>query len=387
MSRDSTRLYVRVGVFLAIGIFVAALAIFAIGKQSGMFASKIKLYAYFSDVSGLVEGAPVLLAGLDVGAVNKIEFSKTPERAEARVTLTIGSKFAPRVRRDSTVKIDSQGLLGDKVLNISLGSAQSPEVRDGDTMPTRYAPSLENLTTKLDEAISSVTEVTQTANEALKQLTTEQARADFARIMHSTAAILEEVERGNGFVHRAFYDPKYGQEIDAILTGTHAALGRLTGAIERADRTLAEVESGNGIAHEFIYGETGRDTMVGLRDAAAGLAAITGEVRDGKGLAHNLIYDAESGRGIAELNQAAARLNRVMGEVEKGRGTVGGLMIDPSVYEDLKTILGNVQRNVLLKALIRFTIKQGDIERPATLRTRRLPETTGENASAAQPAP
>ena len=63
-----------------------------------------------------------------------------------------------------------------------------------------------------------------------------------------------------------------------------------------------------------------------------------------------------------------------MANLEKGRGTVGGLMVDPSVYEDLKTILGNVQRNVLLKALIRFTIKQGDIERPAHLRTRRVPE-------------
>ena len=57
----------------------------------------------------------------------------------------------------------------------------------------------------------------------------------------------------------------------------------------------------------------------------------------------------------------------MMAEIEKGRGTIGGLMVDPSVYEDLKTILGNVKRNVLLKALIRFTINTGDIERPSQL--------------------
>src|SRR6185436_11747823 len=129
------------------------------------------------------------------------------------------------------------------------------------------------------------------------------------------------------------------------------------------------------------------DTMTGLRDAAAGLASIMGEVRDGRGLAHALIYDPDNGRAMNELNEAATRLNRMMGNLEKGRGTVGGLMVDPSVYEDLKTILGNVQRNVLLKALIRFTIKQGDIERPAYLQTRRVPDERTQSEPPVPPVP
>jgi phospholipid/cholesterol/gamma-HCH transport system substrate-binding protein len=385
-SAATRKVNVRVGLFLAFGILVAGFAIFAIGSQSGMFESKTTLYAYFSDVSGLVQGAPVRLAGLDVGTVSNIEFAPPP-RSEARVTMKIKTRYLHRVRRDTVVLIDSKGLLGDKILNMTLGSPSSPEVRDGDTLPTRSAASIEHITSKVDEALSAVTEVTKTANEAIKQLTTEQAREDFARIVHSTAAILEEVERGKGLAHRAFYDPEYAEQVEGILAGAHAAMNRLNSALERADHTLAEVEHGDGMAHEIIFGETGRDTMTGLRDAASGLAAIAEEVRDGKGLAHNLIYDPDNGQAIKELNEAAARLNRMMANLEKGRGTVGGLMVDPSVYEDLKTILGNVQRNVLLKALIRFTIKQGDIERPSHLRTRRVPPEPTESEIPVPPVP
>ena len=93
-----------------------------------MFESKTTLYAYFGDVSGLVQGAPVRLAGLDVGTVSDIEFAEPP-RSEARVTLKIKTRYLHRVRRDTVVLIDSKGLLGDKILNMTLGTPSSPEVR------------------------------------------------------------------------------------------------------------------------------------------------------------------------------------------------------------------------------------------------------------------
>ena len=365
MTRGSTKIQLRVGLFLALGLTVAALTIFAIGQQSGLFERKTTLYAYFSDVNGLVVGAPVRLAGLDVGTVSEIQLAKSPERAEARVTMQIKTRFMSRIRRDSTVMIDSKGLLGDKILNITIGSAKSPAVEDGATLATRSGPSLEQLTGKLDQAIGSVTEVAQSASEAIKQLTTEQARQDFARMLNSTANILQEVEQGDGLAHRLVYDPKYAEQVEAILAQTQAAISGVHSAVERMDRTLAAVENGNGMAHELVFGETGRDTMQELRDASAGLAAMMRQVRDGNGLVHNLIFEPDSGQAIEQLNQAATRLNRLMADVEKGRGTIGGLMVDPSVYEDLKSILGDVKRNVLLKALIRFTIKNGGIQRPA----------------------
>jgi phospholipid/cholesterol/gamma-HCH transport system substrate-binding protein len=57
-------------------------------------------------------------------------------------------------------------------------------------------------------------------------------------------------------------------------------------------------------------------------------------------------------------------LRRLGDDVEQGKGTVGALLKDPSVYEDLKTILGNIERNRLLKSLIRYTIKKEGLNAP-----------------------
>jgi phospholipid/cholesterol/gamma-HCH transport system substrate-binding protein len=383
MKSDSRKRQVRVGLFLAIGMFVTGLAIFAVGSQSGLFQSKTTLYVYFGDVSGLVVGAPVRLGGLDIGVVSAVEFSKEIERAKARITLSVKSRYTRRIRRDSFAMIDSKGLLGDKIINITLGTAKSPQVHDGETLQTKPSPSIEQLTDKVDEAITAVTKVTTTANSALEVLATDQVREDIARITHATAGILEQADRGPGLVHSALYDPEYARDVKAILGSASDTLARLRSAVGRVDTALAAVESGGGLAHEVIYGDTGHETIAELGEAASALSAITREVRDGDGLAHGLIFDRDSGQSLRELNHATARLNHIMGEIEKGRGTLGGLLVDPSIYEDVKTILGNVQRNVLLKALIRYTIKEGDIERPATVKVERA----AKQAPASQPQP
>jgi phospholipid/cholesterol/gamma-HCH transport system substrate-binding protein len=80
-----------------------------------------------------------------------------------------------------------------------------------------------------------------------------------------------------------------------------------------------------------------------------------------------LVYGQEGQALIADLAELGDRLNRISAQVEAGQGTFGGLLVDPSVYEDMKTVLGNVERNVVFKALVRMTMKEGNIQRPAQL--------------------
>jgi phospholipid/cholesterol/gamma-HCH transport system substrate-binding protein len=373
MTRDARATNLRVGVFLAIGLLVAAAAIFLLGSKNGLFEGRSTLYVHFADINGLVAGAPVRLAGLDVGTVQNIEFPDDPNKTEAEVTLSVKTKYLPRIRQDSVAIVDSKGLLGDKIINISMGSASSAAMPDGGTLRTKAAPSLDHLATQVGEAVDGITALTHTANTAIKQLSNEQMRKDISRISGSIANILEEVERGDGLAHGLIYDPKFSSAVLDTIGDARATMGGVRSTIERVDRTLAAVETGDGMAHELLYGESGKQTMAKLRETADTIAAIVGAVRDGDGLLHGLVYEPENAKALSELSQAATRINSIMGDVQKGRGTLGGLAVDPSVYEDLKSVLGNVERNVLLKALIRFTIKQGDIERPANMRVERMP--------------
>jgi phospholipid/cholesterol/gamma-HCH transport system substrate-binding protein len=357
----------RVGIFMLLGIAVLTFAVIMLGSKGGLFSAKSDLYVYFGDINGLVVGAPVRLAGLDVGRVSKIEFADDLRKREARVELSIQDRFLPRVRRDSRAFIDSKGLLGDKLVNITIGSVSEPPLKDGDTIATRTGLSIEELAGKMEQAVTSITHVTDQAGAVLEGIATPQAREDLQRILHSTAALIEGVEKQDGVLHRLVYDDKYADQVGAILQETSRSMSALRGAVEHVQAIAGEVKGGQGTLHELIYGTRGTEALGDLRAASAELTALVQSVRKEPGLLHSLIYDEQSGDMLKQWSEFSERVNRLSQSVEQGRGTVGGLLVDPSVYEDMKTVLGNIERNVLFKALIRYTIKQDDLQRPALM--------------------
>ena len=67
---------------------------------------------------------------------------------------------------------------------------------------------------------------------------------------------------------------------------------------------------------------------------------------------------------LNNVNAITADLKVIVAGIRQGKGTVGALLVDPSVYEDMKLVLGNVERNDVLRALVRYSIKQ-DEKKPA----------------------
>ena len=63
---------------------------------------------------------------------------------------------------------------------------------------------------------------------------------------------------------------------------------------------------------------------------------------------------------MGNINAMSRDLRHIVADVRAGKGTVGALLVDPSVYEDIKMVLGNVDRNKTLRALVRYSIKQDE---------------------------
>jgi phospholipid/cholesterol/gamma-HCH transport system substrate-binding protein len=81
-------------------------------------------------------------------------------------------------------------------------------------------------------------------------------------------------------------------------------------------------------------------------------------VREGNGLAHALLYgDSSSQHVMSNLNTMSDDLRVIVGNMREGKGTLGALLVDPTVYEDIKGVVGNVERNEVLRALVRYSIK------------------------------
>ena len=89
---------------------------------------------------------------------------------------------------------------------------------------------------------------------------------------------------------------------------------------------------------------------------------ILAEIKTGDGLLHALIYAPASEQSILQevslalgrVSAAGESLNEILAKVDEGEGTLGLLVNDPSVFEDLRLLLGGAQRSTLLRSMIRM---------------------------------
>ena len=116
----------RVGIFVLSGVTLLAVVIFYV-TGGGTLAPKYLLYTYLPDVDGLTLGAPVRLDGVDVGNVERIEVAVPSNPAEisknrsVRVDMRIQKKFQDDIRSDSTAGLVTEGLLGNRYVDIDRG--------------------------------------------------------------------------------------------------------------------------------------------------------------------------------------------------------------------------------------------------------------------------
>jgi phospholipid/cholesterol/gamma-HCH transport system substrate-binding protein len=305
----------------------------------------------------------VRLAGLEIGSVAALSLPKQLERKETRVSLVVQSRYMERIRADSKAFIDTAGLLGDKIVNISMGDPKAAGLGEGSTLVAGEKATFDSITADLAKAAQSIASVTKTVDGMVQDGRTEQLQRDLSRVASSLAAVMSRVERGPGLAHSLIFDPRYADDAAVLLEEARAVARKTNGAVERVDRVLAEVERGEGTLHALVYGQEGKRALSELSRAASDIDAVVRDVRDGRGVLHSLVYEENQGNFLHDLNRMSATLSRIVDDIDKGHGTLGGLVRDPTVYEDLKTTLGNVKRNVLLKAIIRFTMEKEGLRR------------------------
>src|SRR6266542_1797726 len=157
----------RLGVFIVATLLIFAAGIFWIGSKKFLFSSTYRLNADFQNVGGLIEGAEVHVGGIHQGTVKHIDL---PRRPIDKVRVVMDLKGATRevIKKDSVAAIRSEGLIGDKYVEISFGSDQAPKVNRGDTIQSEPPLEISDLIKKtnsiLDSAGAAMKSVDDTAN-------------------------------------------------------------------------------------------------------------------------------------------------------------------------------------------------------------------------------
>jgi len=304
---SNRRLALGVGVFLIASGLALAVAILTLTAESGLFTRNYRLVAHFDDVQGLLPGAPVWLAGKEVGRVADVRFGAPGTEHPLLVVLQVQHAVQPRIRADSVATIGTIGVLGDSYVEVSVGGLAAAVLEDGDEIPAQTPASLGDAIATGTRALDNITELTESLNRAIS----------------------------------GFSEDRGGE--------------KAAGAVSAVSDILIEIQEGEGVLHSLIFDAYDGGAMASLERSLASFESVLDEVRQGDGLLHQLVYaPSPDAAGFGELLEVGTRMNRILGGLEEGEGTLGLLLTDPSLYEDLRTLLSGAQRSTVLRTLIRL---------------------------------
>ena len=379
-NHQDIRLRFRVGLFVGGSLILFMAFVLVIGSQSRFFERRYTLRTSFADVQGLITGAPVRLAGVAVGTVTQIAFSGDPANPHLRVEMAVDQHFQDRIRADSVATIGTIGFVGDKILEITVGSAGARVLESGEEVRSVDPRDYTHFVDKGSLLLDQVTKTAESLNRVLVGFEGGDSQEQLTATLRSVRRTLAAVEKGPGLLHTLIYGKEgttlvadLGQAASSLRTvASRVEAGEgLLGALTRKDSALLKtieadlrkleqildaVQRGGGTLHALIYGTEGEALMKHLGEAAASLQGLAGRL-------DRVASALERGEGVGtlltDLKGAAASLRTVTGRLERGEGTLGALLDDPTVYEDLSRLLRGAERSALLRSLIRSTIDAG----------------------------
>jgi phospholipid/cholesterol/gamma-HCH transport system substrate-binding protein len=363
-EQKERRTVVRAGVFVALGLALLAVVVLLIGKANRIFERQVSYHMYFENVEGLKNDSPVWLGGLEVGRVSAIAFLSDVEDRRIDVKVEVAKQFANRIRSDSVARISGRGVLGDKAIDISMGSAQADAIPPGGEIATGSSGELTTLLKNGGQVLENAVVITKDLRRAINAYADPALKDDIAGTAASMRSILGRVEKGPGALHALVYEKQTGDDVRTLLARLSGVAARVDRAVNDVDALLEATRSGSGALHALFYDPKGAKAVADLGDAAGELGRLIHDARTSPdGAIHQLVY-GDAKHLFANLGGVAEDLKAITGTVRSGEGTLGALVNDPSVYDDLRTILGNLKRNRILRELVRMTLtNDGELQK------------------------
>ena len=162
MIFGKTKLELKVGVFVFMGLAVLVIFLLSIGGFK-TWSSGYRLNLVFNFINGVRVGAPVRFAGVDVGEVKRINLQLESGENHTDVQLEVWLRDIVRVPADSTVWINTLGLLGEKYVEIIPGKDYVNFLKDNqslkgvDPLPTHELFNrAENIMRSLDDGLARI---------------------------------------------------------------------------------------------------------------------------------------------------------------------------------------------------------------------------------------
>ena len=306
----------------------------------GFLTRKILLKSYFPDASGLTQGAPVKLSGVDIGNVKTIHVVANNPAAPVEVTMKVNTQYRFFLRKDSVTLLSTAGVLGATYINIDSSHATGAEAQDGDILRSQE-------TAGYDDVIRA-------ANSSLQNMDVLIKRLD---------RIVGFVESGQGSIGKVIYDARLYNQLSATVTQLqtlvndvaqgNGTLGkfienddfynRANATLDKVNKIIDDVNAGNGTVGKFLKDPSLYDNA---NKVIANVKQLTDDINAGKGAIGKLAKDQQF---ADKLQNTMNRLSNVADKLDEGNGSAALFLRDRAVYDNTNKLLTDTQD--LIKAI------------------------------------
>jgi len=271
----------KLGLLVLSGLFLFILTLYIIGKNQNMFGSSYRLRARFTEINGLMKGNNIRFSGIQAGTVKSIRII---DDTTIEVTMLINNDLKPYIHTNSAASIGTEGLIGNKIINITPGKGNAPAAEDDamlnthrivntDDMLQTLSKTNDNIATISEGLIQTVRKINGSA--ALWRLLDDsslpantrsalahirQAGANADRLTGDLQDLISDVKKGRGAAGMLLADTAFSNKLSATLENLQKTSSQAASAADGLNTTIKDV-------HETVTNGKGTVTAL-LKDTA-----------------------------------------------------------------------------------------------------------------------
>ena len=286
----------KLGAFVFAALAFLILLLYMIGKNRNLFGATFTLKAHFKNVQGLTPGNNVRYAGIQVGTVKKITIL---DDGQIEVELLIENKMKQYIRKNASATIATDGLMGNKVLNIVPLQGNADLIAPGDTLATQALPGLDNMVNTFSGT-----------NNDLAVIAAE-LKNTMMRINSSTA------------LWELLNDSSLSRNLNLSMANIRSATARANTMVNDLDGLVLDVKSGKGSLGAIL---TDTSFAQNLNEAIIRIKQVAGEADT---LAKELYLETKS----------------IEHDINDEKGAINALLKDSAMVKSINVSLYNIQKS------------------------------------------
>lgn len=298
----------RVGALIVVALAVLGVATVRLGQAANLFGGRYSLVTFVPNANGLRVGGSVMIAGKLAGTVSEIEF--LPPDADTtinlRLVLEVDESLQPQVRADSRARLRTLGLLGDKVVDITPGTAAYQALTPNDTVPSVPSVDYDVVLQQASGAVGDLVQLTadlrvitgslvRGEGTAGQLLTNRELYDDLTTTLEQANGLVARLQNPDGSVGKLLEDP--------------ALYNNMVSLTASMDSLVTEIQDRDGTLGQLLHDDSLYTQMVGVVSSADSLITT---VRTGNGLVPKLLTDQQL---YDQLNKTLTDLNAVLADL------------------------------------------------------------------------